>query len=240
MQLKVEYVPIDTIQPYAGNAKLHPKEQIEQIKNSIKEFGFDDPIAIWNGEIVEGHGRYIAAQELDIDTVPVIRLDHLTDAQRRAYNIAHNKLTMNSGFNFDLLQLELESLELDMTDFGFNEAELLELMVNDEEEVNPNPVPQIPHGYTNNDDTSRNDVGTISAGGVFAPTNDNTQGVSKEDLEIYEQHANTLITKRVILVYRTDEEEAFIKRMLNINQAQPLNVVYNVSDVIRMEEDDNQ
>ena len=63
MQLKIEYVPIENIRPYSGNAKLHPAEQIEQIKKSISEFGFNDPIGVWNDEIVEGHGRYIAAQE---------------------------------------------------------------------------------------------------------------------------------------------------------------------------------
>ena len=78
MKLKIEYVPIDSINPYAGNAKLHPQEQIEQIKKSIEMMGFDDPIAIWkNGEIIEGHGRYLAAQQLGIDTVPIIRLDDL-------------------------------------------------------------------------------------------------------------------------------------------------------------------
>ena len=79
MKLKIEYVPLDQITPYAGNAKLHPAEQVEQIKESIRQFGFNDPIAIWNGEIIEGHGRYMAANELGIDKVPVIRLDGLTD-----------------------------------------------------------------------------------------------------------------------------------------------------------------
>ena len=82
-KLKVEYIPVDEIKPYAGNAKLHPPAQVEQIKESITEFGFNDPLAIWNGEIVEGHGRYIAAKELGFDKLPVIRLDGLTDEQRR-------------------------------------------------------------------------------------------------------------------------------------------------------------
>ena len=109
--LAIEYVPISTIKPYAGNAKRHPAEQVEQIKKSIEEFGFNDPIATWNGEIVEGHGRFIAASEMGLDTVPVIRLDGLTDAQRTAYTLVHNKLTLNSGFDPDLLSLEL--LEID-------------------------------------------------------------------------------------------------------------------------------
>lgn len=120
--LKVEYLPIDEIEPYPGNAKLHPAEQIEQIKKSIEEFGFNDPVAIWkNGEIIEGHGRVIAAREMGIEKLPVIRLDGLTDEQRRAYILVHNKLTMNSGFDADLLALEVEDLEsIDMEQFGFD------------------------------------------------------------------------------------------------------------------------
>ena len=121
MQLKIEYIPLRDIKPYAGNAKLHPAEQIEQIKNSITQFGFNDPIAIWNGEIVEGHGRYIAATEMNLEEVPVIRLDGLSDEERRAYALVHNKLTLNSDFDIDLLQLELDAiLDIDMADFGFD------------------------------------------------------------------------------------------------------------------------
>lgn len=121
MKLKVDYLPLDKIKPYAGNAKKHPAEQIEQIKDSIQQFGFADPIATWNGEIVEGHGRYIAALELELDKVPVISLDELTDEQRRAYTLVHNKLTMNTGFDVDLLGLELDAItEIDMEQFGFD------------------------------------------------------------------------------------------------------------------------
>ena len=125
MKLKVEYVPADSIKPYAGNAKLHPAEQVEQIKKSIARYGFNDPIAVWHDEIVEGHGRLLAAAELGIDKLPVIRLDGLTDEQRRGYILAHNKLTMNSGFDPELLAVELEKLpELDMEQFGFELPEL--------------------------------------------------------------------------------------------------------------------
>lgn len=120
MKLKIEYVPIEDLKPYANNAKVHTAEQIEQIKESIKDFGFNDPIAIWgNNEIIEGHGRLIAAIEMGIETVPVIRLDDLTDQQRKAYILVHNKLTMDTGFNYDLLMDELEEL-FDMSKFGFD------------------------------------------------------------------------------------------------------------------------
>lgn len=119
--LKIEYIPIDEIKPYENNAKLHPKEQIQQIKNSILEFGFKDPIAIWHDTIVEGHGRLLAAQELGYKELPIIRLDDLSDEQRKAYCLAHNKLTMNSDFDLDVLSAELDSItDIDMSDFGFD------------------------------------------------------------------------------------------------------------------------
>ena len=121
MSLKIEYIPVKDIVPYKNNVKLHPDEQIGQIKRSIEEFGFNDPIATWHGTVVEGHGRLIAAQELGMETVPVIRLDGLSDEQRRAYTLIHNKLTMNSGFDFDLLDLELGDItDIDMGEFGFD------------------------------------------------------------------------------------------------------------------------
>ena len=127
MQLKIEYVPAADLVPYSGNAKAHPAEQIEQIKASIAEFGFNDPIAVWKGnEIIEGHGRLLAAQEMGLDKVPVIRLDALTDEQRRAYTLAHNKLTMNSGFDIDILTAELGAIEeIDMEQFGFDFSDVI-------------------------------------------------------------------------------------------------------------------
>jgi hypothetical protein len=125
MKLEIEYVGIDTIKPYKKNAKLHPQEQIEQIKKSIEQFGMDDPIGIWRDEIVEGHGRLIACKELGYTEVPIIRLDHLTDEERKAYTLAHNKLTMNSDFDIDILNEELDSiLDINMEDFGFENVEI--------------------------------------------------------------------------------------------------------------------
>ena len=118
--LNIEYVDINSIKPYENNAKLHPREQIEQIKKSIQEFGMDDPIGIWNDEIVEGHGRLIACKELGYQEIPIIRLDHLTDDQRKAYTLVHNKLTMNSDFDMKILNEELQKIVgFDMGDFGF-------------------------------------------------------------------------------------------------------------------------
>lgn len=141
MELKIEYVDINSIKPYEKNAKLHPEEQIEQIKKSIEQFGMDDPIGIWRNEIVEGHGRLIACKELGYTEVPIIRLDHLTDEERKAYTLAHNKLTMNSDFDIDLLNEEIGNFEtIDMTDFGFD----IDLGLDEEQEIEEDEVPDVP------------------------------------------------------------------------------------------------
>lgn len=120
--MKIEKVKIEDIKVYENNAKLHPAEQIEQIKKSIREFGNNDPIAIdENNVIIEGHGRYIALEELGYKEVEVIRLSHLTDEQKKAYMLVHNKLTMNTDFDIELLSEELSNiLDFDMADFGFD------------------------------------------------------------------------------------------------------------------------
>lgn len=120
-KLKIEYIPIDDLRPYENNAKIHTQEQIEQIKQSIQEFGMNDPIALWkNNIIIEGHGRLLACQSLGIKEVPIIRLDDLTDDERKAYTLIHNKLTMNTDFDIDILNEELEHIEIDMSEFGFD------------------------------------------------------------------------------------------------------------------------
>jgi len=143
-KLEIEYVDINSIKPYKNNAKLHPAEQIEQIKKSIEEFGMNDPIGIWNNEIVEGHGRLIACKELKMEEVPVIRLDHLSDEERRAYILAHNKLTMNSDFDIEILHQELENiLDINMQDFGFlDELEEENLDVIDDKYTKKIKIPQ--------------------------------------------------------------------------------------------------
>lgn len=121
MELKIEYLKKEALKPYASNAKVHTAEQIEQIKRSIREFGFNDPIAVWrDNEIIEGHGRLLAVMEMDeIESVPIIRLENLDDEQRRAYMLAHNKINMNTDFDLELLSEELADIDLDMSEFGF-------------------------------------------------------------------------------------------------------------------------
>lgn len=119
-KLEVRQMDVESLVPYAGNAKVHTPEQISQIASSIEEFGFNDPVAIWGTEIVEVHGRILAAKKLGIETVPVIRLDHMTDEQRRAYTHVHNQLTMNTGFDEATLAAELDELDFDFSMLGFD------------------------------------------------------------------------------------------------------------------------
>lgn len=122
--MQIENIKIDDIKQYENNAKIHTEEQIEQIINSIQRYGNNDPIAIdGNNVIIEGHGRYIALKRLGIEEIPVIKLKHLTEEQKREYILVHNKLTMNTGFDMEKLQAELELIDYDMSNFDFKKFE---------------------------------------------------------------------------------------------------------------------
>lgn len=128
----VEHWPLDRLIPYARNARTHDDDQVAQIAASIVEFGWTNPILVDSeGGLVAGHGRLLAARKLGLDTVPVVVLDHLTPAQRRAYVIADNKLALNAGWNEELLATELHALNgegFDLALIGFSETELDALM----------------------------------------------------------------------------------------------------------------
>jgi DNA modification methylase len=128
----VEHWPLDRLRPYARNARTHNDDQVAQIAASIVEFGWTNPILVdAEGGIVAGHGRLLAARKLGLDTVPVVVLDYLTPAQRRAYVIADNKLALNAGWNEELLASELHALNgegFDLGLTGFSDAELDALM----------------------------------------------------------------------------------------------------------------
>ena len=120
--MEIIKIPLEQLTPDPHNAKDHPQWQIEQIKNSIEQFGNLDPIGVWGDDnlIVEGHGRYEALKELGYQEAECIRLDWLTEEERKAYALAHNKLTMNSGFIPDALDMTLAAIgEIDMSQFGF-------------------------------------------------------------------------------------------------------------------------
>lgn len=125
---KLELVEVDRLIPYARNARTHGDDQVAQIAGSIKEFGFNNPVLIaGDGSIIAGHGRVMAARKLGMKSVPCVRLEHLTDSQRRAYILADNKIALNSGWDEELLQIELLDLNAEkfpMAVLGFDANEL--------------------------------------------------------------------------------------------------------------------
>lgn len=120
-ELKIEYLPVGSLKPYEKNAKRHPADQVEHIANSIREFGFRQPLVIDKDNVlVIGHGRLLAAKKLRLDTVPCVRADDLTDEQIKALRLADNK-TNESEWDFDLLGGELDDIfDIDMEQFGFD------------------------------------------------------------------------------------------------------------------------
>lgn len=118
-ELKIEYINPAELTPYENNTRKHNPDDVEQIKESILQDGFNDPIGIWGEKnlIVEGHGRQIAAMELGLKKVPVIRLDHMTDVQRRDYAIRHNRTAELSAWDFTALEEEIAALEIEGRNF---------------------------------------------------------------------------------------------------------------------------
>ena len=104
-------IPLKELKPYKNNPRLHNDVQIQRLINSLKEFGFTNPVLIDDEKnVIAGHGRLIAAERLNIDLIPTITLSHLTEEQRKAYIIADNQLALNSSWDDDLLQIELGNL----------------------------------------------------------------------------------------------------------------------------------
>lgn len=155
MDLNVQQIELEQLVPYARNARTHSDSQVAQIAGSIAEFGFVNPVLIGGDNIIiAGHGRVMAAKKLGLKTVPTIKLDHLSENQRRALVIADNKIAENAGWDEELLRLELQNLadeDFDLDLLGFDDVELDDLLtsLDDDEaaaldenipEVQENPV----------------------------------------------------------------------------------------------------
>ena len=127
LKLEIKYLPINSIVGYVNNTRTHSQEQINQVKSSISEFGMVNAIGVHKNVIVSGHCRWEALKQLDYKEVPTVDLSHLTEAQKKAYIIADNKLALNAGWNEELLKIELESLQeldFDLDILGFDDFEV--------------------------------------------------------------------------------------------------------------------
>ena len=144
----IKALPVDALMPYANNARTHSAEQVAQIAASIKEFGFNNPVLI-DAErgIIAGHGRLEAARLLGLESVPTIEIAHLTEAQRKAYILADNKLALNAGWDVEALRVELEGLQdldFDLGLIGFDISELAGFLDTTEGLTDPDAIPEAP------------------------------------------------------------------------------------------------
>lgn len=118
-------LPVGALKDYANNSKEHDRANVDAIKASIEAFGMCDPVGVWRNadgeyEIVEGHGRKMALQEMGRETVPCIDLSHLTDEERRVYSHVHNQTALMGELDLEIAELDFDGTEFDMTDFGFD------------------------------------------------------------------------------------------------------------------------
>lgn len=157
---QLQQLALDALIPYARNSRTHSDEQVAQIAASIREFGFTNPVLVdADNGIIAGHGRVLAARKLGLATVPVLRIDYLSEAQKRAYVIADNKLALNAGWDEELLALELGELNelgVDLALTGFSEEELAGLRLGPADEV---------EGLTDEDETPEPQADAVSVAG---------------------------------------------------------------------------
>lgn len=237
--MEIRQISVNDIKTYEKNAKKHTGNQIEAIANSIKKFGFRQPLVLdGNNEIIIGHGRYEAAKLLGYAEIPCVMADDLTPEQVKALRIADNKLN-ESEWDFDLLSEELGELgDLDMTDFGFNEAEILELTIDDSpEEIPSTPAQVFAPAATEEYPTFAPSEAPGAAS--YSPESAST-AISKEEIDQYAQNAEKTLTRRVIIVYSSAEEEEFLKALLEQDKERPLGVVIDVRNIINGKQGNEQ
>lgn len=207
VKLEIVYLPVESLEEYEGNARDHGEEDVAAIRRSIEKFGFDDPIGIWSDHnvIVEGHGRLLAAKALGMKEVPCIRLDHMTDAERKAYGLAHNKTAELSRWNFGKLEMELSGLgEFNMGDFGF--------------------------GFSN----GSSDFGVATNEPEYGEGDegfkDYQEPLSQEELDAYSDNADGFLVKRRFIVTYYPEQEEEVKAFLGIKEEE-IKVLYDFDEL---------
>lgn len=208
VKLEIVYLPVEALEEYEGNARDHGEEDVAAIRRSIEKFGFDDPIGIWSDHnvIVEGHGRLMAAKALGMKEVPCIRLDHMTDAERKAYGLAHNKTAELSRWNFGKLEMELSGLgEFNMGDFGF--------------------------GFSN----GSSDFGVSNPGDAYGAGDegfeDYQEPLSKEELEAYAEKSDDFLLKRRVIITFMPVQEQQVRELLGVT-GDGLKVVYDIDELL--------
>lgn len=211
VKLEIVYLPVESLEEYEGNAREHGEEDVLAIQRSIEKFGFDDPIGIWSDHnvIVEGHGRLMAAKALGMKEVPCIRLDHMTDAERKAYGLAHNKTAELSRWDFGKLELELSNLgEFNMGDFGF--------------------------GFSN----GSSDFAPVNAetdyGSGDEGFEDYQEPLSKEELESYAENSDDFLLKRRVIITFLPDQENVVRELLGVKE-ETMKVVYDITDLVEKE-----
>ena len=147
--MEIIYKKVQDLIPYVNNSRTHSEEQVNQICASINEFGFTNPLLIDEKDsIIAGHGRLLASKKLGMEEVPCIVLEGLTEAQKKAYIIADNKMALNAGWDEELLKIELENLkelDFDLELTGFNVDELDDILgIEQEQEIVEDEVPDVP------------------------------------------------------------------------------------------------
>ena len=238
--MKIEQVKLDALIPYARNSRTHSDAQVAQIAASIKEFGFTNPVLIdETGSIIAGHGRVMAARKLAITDVPSIRLTHLTEAQKKAYVIADNKLALNAGWDDEMLAVELTDLkdlgfDLDLTGFSTDEIEALLAPVGTEGLTDEGAVPEVPeapvtvlgdvwllgkHRVMCGDSTSIDAVEKLMGGQkaqtffIDPPYGDNVGGLSPKTAK--EREPGKGLVKRVSFI-ANDKEIDWLEEVFNL------------------------
>jgi len=236
--IQIEHLLVSSLIPYARNSRTHSDEQVAQIAASIREFGFTNPVLIdANGTIIAGHGRVMAAKKLGLDEVPCLRLGHLTPSQIRAYVIADNKIALNAGWDDEMLKAELLTLQEDgfNTDLtGFSDEELNALLTVEtvEGETDPDEVPEAPVEPI----TKLGDIWILGNHRLMCEDSTSIESVNRL---MAGEHANLLLTDPPYNVaYEGKTEDALTIQndsMDNDSFAQFLRDIYSTADTVMKE-----